>query len=143
MKETSNCLPHPFIFLSHGSYFLHIPLHFEERFLHFYLAFGKMYRWGNSDGFSSPHGASLIVKVTVPWGVLLAKVRGRKSLNQSPTCVCMLKHESRVQGKCITNKAIPTRTTSFSKEKGAALGRTRTHDTHRVLFLVSYQQAGL
>ena len=38
-------------------------------------------------------------------------------------------HESRVQGKCITNKAIPTRTTSFSKEKGAALGGTRTHDT--------------
>ena len=35
-------------------------------------------------------------------------------------------HESRVQGKCI---AIPTRTTSFSKEKGAALGGTRTHDT--------------
>ena len=35
-------------------------------------------------------------------------------------------HESRVQSKCI---AIPTRTTSFSKEKGAALGGTRTHDT--------------
>ena len=35
---------------------------------------------------------------------------------------CIL-HESRVQGKCIT---IPTRTT---KEKGAALGGTRTHDT--------------
>ena len=35
-------------------------------------------------------------------------------------------HESRVQGKCI---AIPTRTTYFSKEKGAALGGTRTHDT--------------
>ena len=35
-------------------------------------------------------------------------------------------YESRVQGKCI---AIPTRTTSFSKEKGAALGGTRTHDT--------------
>ena len=33
---------------------------------------------------------------------------------------------SRVQGKCIT---IPTRTTSFSKKKGAALGGTRTHDT--------------
>ena len=33
-------------------------------------------------------------------------------------------HESRVQGKCIT---IPTRITSFSKEKGAALGGTRTH----------------
>ena len=31
-----------------------------------------------------------------------------------------------MQGKCI---AIPTRTTSFSKEKGAALGGTRTHDT--------------
>ena len=31
-----------------------------------------------------------------------------------------------VQGKCI---ATPTRTTSFSKEKGAALGGTRTHDT--------------
>ena len=40
--------------------------------------------------------------------------------------ICL--HESRVQGKCITNKAIPTRTTSFSKEKGAALGGTRTHD---------------
>ena len=26
-------------------------------------------------------------------------------------------HQSKVQGKCITNKAIPTRTTSFSKEK--------------------------
>ena len=35
-------------------------------------------------------------------------------------------HESRVQGKCI---AKPTKTTSFSKEKGAALGGTRTHDT--------------
>ena len=34
-----------------------------------------------------------------------------------------------VQGKCITNKAIPTRTTPFSKEKGAALGGTQTHDT--------------
>ena len=35
-----------------------------------------------------------------------------------------------VQGKCITtNKAIPTRTTPFSKEKRAALGGTRTHDT--------------
>ena len=31
-----------------------------------------------------------------------------------------------VQGKCI---AIPTRTTPFSKEKRAALGGTRTHDT--------------
>ena len=31
-----------------------------------------------------------------------------------------------MQGKCIT---IPTRTTSLSKEKGAALGGTRTHDT--------------
>ena len=31
-----------------------------------------------------------------------------------------------VQGKCI---ATPTRTTPFSKEKGAALGGTRTHDT--------------
>ena len=39
---------------------------------------------------------------------------------------CYMNHESRVQGKCIT---IPTRTTSFSKEKGAALGGTRTHDT--------------
>ena len=37
-----------------------------------------------------------------------------------------LNDKSRVQGKCI---AIPTRTTSFSKEKGAALGGTRTHDT--------------
>ena len=35
-----------------------------------------------------------------------------------------------VQGKCITtNKAIPTRTTPFSKEKRASLGGTRTHDT--------------
>ena len=34
-----------------------------------------------------------------------------------------------VQSKCITNKATPTRTTPFSKEKGAALGGTRTHDT--------------
>ena len=33
-------------------------------------------------------------------------------------------HESSVQGKCIT---VPTRITSFSKEKGAALGGTRTH----------------
>ena len=33
------------------------------------------------------------------------------------------------EGKCITNKATPTRTTPFSKEKGAALGGTRTHDT--------------
>ena len=40
--------------------------------------------------------------------------------------MCKILHESRVQGKCI---AIPTRTTSFSKEKGAALGGTRTHDT--------------
>ena len=32
-----------------------------------------------------------------------------------------------VQGKCITNKATPTRTTAFSKEKLAALGGT--HDT--------------
>ena len=35
----------------------------------------------------------------------------------------------RVQGKCLTNKATPTRTTPFSKEKGVALGGTRTHDT--------------
>ena len=41
-------------------------------------------------------------------------------------CVLTVGHESRVQGKCI---AIPTRTTSFSKEKGAALGGKRTHDT--------------
>ena len=34
-----------------------------------------------------------------------------------------------VHGKCTTNKATPTRTTPFSKEKGAALGGTRTHDT--------------
>ena len=34
-----------------------------------------------------------------------------------------------VQGKCIENKATPTRTTPFSKEKGSALGGTRTHDT--------------
>ena len=34
-----------------------------------------------------------------------------------------------VQGKCITNKATPTRATPFSKEKGAALGGTQTHDT--------------
>ena len=35
-----------------------------------------------------------------------------------------------VQGKCVTNKATPTRTdTLFLKEKGAALGGTRTHDT--------------
>ena len=49
-----------------------------------------------------------------------------------------------MQGKCITtNKAIPTRTTPFSKEKRAALGGTRTHDTlltiGRALFLLSYQ----
>ena len=29
----------------------------------------------------------------------------------------------------VHNKATPTRTTSFSKEKGAALGGTRTHGT--------------
>ena len=34
-----------------------------------------------------------------------------------------------MQGKCITNKATPTRTTHFSKEKGDALGGTQTHDT--------------
>ena len=34
-----------------------------------------------------------------------------------------------VQGKCITNKATPTRTTPFSKEKETALGGTQTHDT--------------
>ena len=42
------------------------------------------------------------------------------------TAPCM---NQEVQGKCITNKATPTRTTPFSKEKGAALGGTRTHDT--------------
>ena len=36
----------------------------------------------------------------------------------APTVIFYV-HESRVQGKCI---AIPTRTTSFSKEKGATLG---------------------
>ena len=44
----------------------------------------------------------------------------------------ILVHESRVQGKCI---ATPTRTTSFSKEKGATLGGTRTHDTLLLLLL--------
>ena len=33
------------------------------------------------------------------------------------------------QGVQITNVATPTRTTPFSKEKGAALGGTQTHDT--------------
>ena len=40
-------------------------------------------------------------------------------------CVCVCTNQG-VQGKCI---ATPTRTTSFSKEKGAALVGTRTHDT--------------
>ena len=48
------------------------------------------------------------------------------SLCQSHIHIIMCEHESGVQGKCITNKATPTRTTSFSK---AALGGTRTHDT--------------
>ena len=37
--------------------------------------------------------------------------------------------EPGVQGKCKTNKETPTTTKHFSKEKGAALGATRTHDT--------------
>ena len=37
----------------------------------------------------------------------------------NPRCACAPR----------VNKAIPTRTTSFSKEKGAALGGTRTHGT--------------
>ena len=48
--------------------------------------------------------------------------------------ICM---DQGVQGKCITNKATPTRTTPLSKEKGAALGGTRTHDTLQTLQLIS------
>ena len=39
-------------------------------------------------------------------------------------------HESR-GARQVHSKATPTRTTSFSNEKGAALGGTRTHDTLR------------
>ena len=78
-------------------------------------------------------------------------VDGRKVLRSSITAlryrmtfILILLHfvlycESRVQGKCI---AKPTRTTSFSKEKGAALGGTQPTTLcfqDRVLFLLSYQ----
>ena len=43
------------------------------------------------------------------------------------TCTCM--YESRGARQVHNKQSIPTRTTPFSKEKGAALGGTRTHDT--------------
>ena len=54
----------------------------------------------------------------------IASLCSEAALQQVQWYICM--YESTVQGKCV---AIPTRTTSFSKEKGAALGGTRTHDT--------------
>ena len=59
---------------------------------------------------------------------LRTKIASRHSPGNG-VCIIVTYMNQGVQGKCITNKATPTRTTPFSKEKGAALGGTRTHNT--------------